>query len=330
MGSHQPWRKNSLTTAAGVVRIRGGFAKLTRGLIFDIQRFSINDGPGVRTTVFLKGCPLRCFWCHNPESQGFSPQLARYGNKCIFCGGCVQVCPIGAIELSAEQGWRMDRDACNLCGACAEVCPAEALVVVGKEMSVEEVVEEVLADRPFYETSGGGVTLSGGEPLAQPEFAEALVRAMKSERLHVALDTSGEASWHVLAGVVEAGVDLVLYDIKSLDDWRHRQATGVGNARILANLRKLRAERPGIEIILRYPLVPGFNDRSEDFTALCELAAELELSVDVLPYHPLGQSKYEALGTPKPEAQPDADAAAVAARRLVEQLSDRGVGAALA
>lgn len=202
--------------------------------------------------------------------------------------------------------------------------------MVGRLMSVEEVMREVLADRPFYETSGGGATLSGGEPLAQAEFAEALVRAMKAEGLHVALDTSGEAPWDALARVVGAGVDLVLYDIKSLDDSRHRQATGVGTARILANLRRLRTDQPGAKVVLRHPLVPGFNDRPEDFAALGRLAVELGVAIEVLPYHPLGQGKYEAIGKPRPQEKIDPDAAAGKARHLVEYLSEQGVAAALA
>lgn len=191
-------------------------------------------------------------------------------------------------------------------------------------------MREVLADRPFYETSGGGVTLSGGEPLAQADFAEALVRAMKAEGLHVALDTSGEAPWDALSRVVKAGVDLVLYDIKSLDDQRHQEATGVGTARILANVRRLRTEQPTVEVILRHPLVPGFNDRAEDFAALGQLAAELGAAIEVLPYHPLGQGKYDALGKPRPQQKIDAEAAAATARQLVLYLSERGVAAGLA
>jgi pyruvate formate lyase activating enzyme len=296
---------------------------LTEGLIFDIKRFAINDGPGVRTTVFLKGCPLRCFWCHNPESQSPRAQLARYDTKCIRCGGCVAACPTGAITLD-ESGWHIDRAKCTICGACAKICPAEAVVIIGRSAPLDEVVREVLADKPFYETSKGGATISGGEPLMQPEFVLSLIDALKAEGLHVALDTSGEASPEVFDAVATQA-DMVLFDIKSLDADRLLEATGADRDLVLSNLRRLHAEHPEITIILRYPLIPGFNDRPEDVDALAALAKELGSQVDILPYHPLGSGKNEALGLLPPHERLDSDVAQQRAREILGTLSDAGV-----
>jgi pyruvate formate lyase activating enzyme len=296
---------------------------LPEGLVFDIKRFAINDGPGVRTTVFLKGCPLHCFWCHNPESQSHRPQLARYETKCIRCGGCVAACPSGAIHVE-EGAVRLDRATCVLSGFCAEVCPAEAAVIIGHWRKLGEVVREVLADKPFYETSGGGATISGGEPLLQHEFVLHLIEALHAEGLHVALDTSGHASPEVFDRVA-ARADLVLFDIKTLDPARHHEATGARNHLILDNLRRLRTDHPEIPVTLRYPLIPGFNDRPEDVDALIALARELDLPVDLLPYHPLGTGKYEAVGMEAPPERPDSDVAQQRAREILTHLADAGV-----
>lgn len=293
------------------------------GLVFDIKRFAINDGPGVRTTVFLKGCPLHCFWCHNPESQSYHAQLARYDSKCIRCGGCVAACPSHAAHIH-EGDIRLDRKLCVLSGRCADVCPAEAMVIIGRRRELDDVVREVLADRPFYETSGGGATLSGGEPLLQHEFVTTLIDALHAEGVHVALDTSGYASAEIFDRVASA-VDLVLFDIKALDPERHREATGVPNDLILDNLRRFRAAHPEICVVLRYPLIPGFNDRPEDVEALLALARELDLPVDLLPYHPLGTGKYEAVGMDAPPERPDSDLAQQRAREILTSLADAGI-----
>jgi pyruvate formate lyase activating enzyme len=301
--------------------MRLGYRELTWGTIFNIQRFAVNDGPGIRTTVFFKGCPLRCFWCHNPESLDPTPQLAYYRSKCTGCRQCVATCPRGALGWTA-QGLVIDRIACQRCGTCAQACPARSLVILGRRVSVSEVLDEVLADRPFYESSGGGVTLSGGEPLLQGEFALALAAACAEVGLEVALDTSGYGPWETLAALAPY-CRHVLYDIKTLDPQRHRRGTGADNSLILSNLRRLVALPSPPHITLRYPLIPGFNDRPEDFAALACLAHQLALPVDVLPYHGLAAEKYEALSLPR--AQLDARRAASRAQELCAALTAQGL-----
>jgi pyruvate formate lyase activating enzyme len=264
------------------------------GLISDIQRFSIHDGPGIRSTVFFKGCNLRCFWCHNPETLALAPELQLYLDRCIGCGACFRACPHGAHVLQDGQHL-FHRDLCRGCGACAETCYAQALVLVGRWMTVEEVMAEVRRDRPFYETSGGGVTLSGGEPLLQPEFAQALLAACRAEGLPTAIETAAQLPWARLAAALPV-TDLVMMDIKLMDPQRHRAATGVGNARILANARRLGGS--GVPLIARTPIIPGVNDSEADVAAIAAFVAELPNLVyyELLPFHPLAAGKYASLG----------------------------------
>ncbi len=264
------------------------------GRLFDIQRFSVHDGPGIRTTVFLKGCPLRCVWCHNPESLDPGNQLSFLPDKCIGCGWCFEVCPNQAHSM-VDGRHVLDRTRCTVCGRCAEKCYAGALEIVGRTATVEEVLAEVLRDKPFYETSGGGMTLSGGEPLMQIDFSAALLAAAKREGLHTAVETCGQAAWKCFERII-SDVDLFFYDIKETDPASHTEYTGVDGKLILENLRKLHAT--GADILMRLPTVPGLNDSPEHFKRVADLAASLPglVGVEIMPYHRLGLSKRQRFG----------------------------------
>lgn len=264
------------------------------GFVFDIQRYSLHDGPGLRTSVFLKGCPLRCGWCSNPESQRVAPELVMFSTSCLACGACVEVCDPGSRRLvDGQLLW--DLTLCNLCGACVRVCPAEAVSWSGQQWTAGDVIKEVLRDAPFYE-EGGGLTLTGGEPISQPTFAEAVLRLARVEGLNTAMETTGNAPWEVLEMLVPY-LDLWLYDVKHMDSKTHRDYIGLGNELILSNLRKLAAL--GAPIVVRVPLVPGFNMAKDNIRRTAEFVAGLGSavrSVDLLPYHALGRAKYAALG----------------------------------
>jgi len=267
---------------------------LIQGIVFDIQRFAIHDGPGIRTTVFLKGCPLHCLWCHNPESQETRPEIFFSPEKCIGCRYCEAACEHDGHHF--EEGVHIyDRDDCIRCGDCTLECYARALEVAGKPMSVEEVIQEVLKDRAFYQNSGGGMTLSGGEPMMQFEFTQALLAAAKQNGMHTAMETSGCSSFDRYQAIIP-DVDLFLFDIKETDAELHRQYTGITNHLILANLEKL--DQAGAKIVVRCPIIPGLNDRVEHFQAVADIINKMEniQELDILPYHPLGTSKNQRLG----------------------------------
>jgi pyruvate formate lyase activating enzyme len=269
---------------------------LTSGIVFDIRRYSIHDGPGIRTAVFLKGCPLRCWWCHNPESQSTSLEILFRENRCIRCGACLEVCTEGALSWQNENNEVvvLDADKCNLCSACVTTCYAGAREQIGRTMTVSQVMAQLTRDVAFYDESHGGVTFSGGEPLLQPEFLLALLRACKEQEIHTVLDTCGFASWHVLDRI-RPTVDLFLYDLKVMDETRHRQFTGVSNQPILNNLRALSSH--GHAIRLRVPVIPGVNDDDETIRQIGAFATTLPHphAIDVLPYHELAADKYARL-----------------------------------
>lgn len=266
---------------------------LSTGIVFDIKKYSIHDGPGIRTTVFFKGCPLRCWWCHNPEGQVRNVELVMRESRCIHCGSCLPACDRGAISRNGKR-FITNRELCNNCGLCTEVCNSEARELIGRDMSVEQVMAEIDRDIPFYDESGGGVTLSGGEPLFQPDFAFALLQASKIKEIRTTLDTCGYVSWDTFEQVRDY-VDLFMYDLKLLNNARHRHFTGVSNEMILKNLRTL--SQLGHNIILRVPIIPGVNDDPDNLSQLGSFAASLPhlKSVDLLPYHRIGIDKYARL-----------------------------------
>lgn len=263
-----------------------------RGLVFDVKHFAVHDGPGVRTTVFLKGCPLRCWWCHSPESQSPEVEIGFYPGLCIDCGVCVEVCSTGA---QTTVPLKIRRELCLGCGRCPEACYAGALVKFGDWATVEDVMREVDKDRMLYEASGGGVTLSGGEPTAQPLFASGLLKALKEAGYHIALDTCGQVPWETLNDITNH-TDLVLYDLKHMDPRAHEEMTGATNELILSNLQKL--TQRGSKTIIRVPVVPGLNDSTTNIQAMAGFLGSLKsiVAVELLPYHGLGAPKYEALG----------------------------------
>jgi len=266
-------------------------------LIFHIQRFSIHDGPGIRTTVFFKGCPLRCRWCSNPESWNDFPEIVTNDARCTKCGRCLKACPVAGAITMTEKGRKLNRSLCNLCLKCAKVCPTGAIAVTGQWMTLEEVMKEVESDTIFYENSGGGVTLSGGEPLAQWEFALELLKACQAKALHTALDTSGYAPWEVLERVLDF-TDLVLFDIKHMNAVHHREGTGKSNRLILDNARRTAAKR---RTWLRVPLIPGYSDSVENLEAVARFGLEIGAEkVSLLPYHIWGEAKYARLGRKYP------------------------------
>jgi len=264
------------------------------GCVVDIQRYAVHDGPGIRTVVFLKGCPLRCAWCHNPDAIDPRPEIAFVAARCIGCGACFDVCPCDAIRLGDDR--RIDRDRCDGCLLCVDECMPGALSQVGETYTVDRLLAQVLRDLPFYAESGGGVTLSGGEPLLQHRFAAAFLAAAKRAGLHTVIETCGHVRWAHMEAVLH-DVDLVYFDLKLMNSVQHRQWTGVGNELILANARHVVAVRP--DVVFRCPLVPGCSATEANVVALIDLLSELgQRSVHLLPYHNLGEGKLARVDSP--------------------------------
>jgi len=300
---------------------------MQEGRVFDIKRYAINDGPGIRVTIFLKGCPLACRWCHNPESMSPKIQKLYTASKCIGCGECVKACPLQACELT-EAGIKTNFDLCDLCGKCAEVCPAKATEMSGQYESVDDLMVVIEKERPFFEQSGGGVTFSGGEPLLYPKFLTEILDACGKRGIHRAVDTSGSAKKDVLLKIAER-TDLFLFDLKLMDSEKHREWTGVGNEVILDNLHAL--AETGAAIQIRIPLIAGINADDGNIEASAAFVAALpgeKKPINLLPYHDVGQGKDIKLGQSR-DLNGMAEPSTADLERVIRIFGDHGLSATI-
>jgi pyruvate formate lyase activating enzyme len=265
---------------------------MENGVVFKIQKFSIHDGPGIRTTVFLKGCPLKCWWCHNPEGLEPSGVIVYHGNRCLNCGNCSAKCPSNALQIE-DNRLLIDKSLCSKCYKCIEICPANALELIGKTMSTEQIIDVVSKDIIFYDESGGGVTFSGGEPLMQYEFLIETLKNCKKLGINTAVDTSGYTAW-VRLKAVSNYTDLFLYDLKFMDEEKHKKYTGVSNKIILNNLELL--SKTYSNICIRVPVIPGINDNTDNLNNIGLFLKKIKIKdVNILPYHSIGSHKYKSL-----------------------------------
>jgi len=270
--------------------------RMVEGTVFSVDQTAVHDGPGVRMNVYLKGCPLRCRWCHSPESQAFDPEVVWYETRCERCGRCVEVCPENLRSLDGVE--ETARTRCRLCGACVQVCPADALEIKGTVVTAGQVADDAARLKPFFRRTNGGVTLTGGEPLAQPEFSRAVALLCRAADIHVAIETCGCVPWKVLSSFLPC-VDLFLYDVKLPDEARHREQTGVSNRRILQNLRRLC--RAGADVTVRVPLIPGVNDDEKTVRAIGRRTIEAGARrITLLPFNPATSGKYSWVGRETP------------------------------
>lgn len=262
-----------------------------------VARLAVHDGPGIRTVVFLKGCPLHCDWCSSPETQRHEPELLFDSRRCVRCGACISVCPAGAVTETDGGGIDIDRLVCQGCGRCVSVCLSGARRIVGRTSTVDDILHEIEKDEVFYYRSGGGVTVSGGEPMAQPEFTGAILRACAQRGIHTAMETSAYGAWDHLARLIDS-LDLIYVDIKHMDDAVHRRVTGVGNSPVLENLRKLMQERRRPAVTVRVPVIPGINDAAQNLQRTADFVRRLGgiEGMELLPFHRYGLHSYEATG----------------------------------
>ncbi|MBT6502752.1 MAG: glycyl-radical enzyme activating protein [Deltaproteobacteria bacterium] len=275
-----------------------------QGLVFNIQNFSLHDGAGIRTLVFLKGCPLRCKWCSNPESQDRNPELGYNANNCIGvneCGWCLEACEREAIHQKNNGKIDIDRSLCNNCGDCVNVCPSKAFELFGQIMSTDGIIKMVESDSVFFARSGGGLTLGGGDPVFQPEFAANLLKAAHARGINTAMETAGHCQWEDLSNICQYA-DTVIFDIKSVQPLKHRQEVGVGNKKILDNFKKLCLEFSHLNIIVRTPVIPEFNNTEDDIQTIVEFLNGITgwSKYELLPYHAYGEGKYRQLGRAYP------------------------------
>lgn len=265
------------------------------GLISNIERFAIHDGPGIRTLVFMKGCPLRCRWCSSPQTWNHRPEILHDAQKCLGCGTCIDSCPASVFSLSGEESLLIDRERCDGCGECSRVCPNGALEYIGRYVSAEELLQEVIKDSAFYRRSGGGVTVGGGEPTLQIEFLTEFFKLCRQRGIHTSIETCGYFRWERFVHVLPY-LSLIHMDLKHMDDDRHRELTGVSNRPIVENAIRIAERKP---LIFRVPVVPGCNDDEDNIKATAKFAASLGpnlLRIDLLPYHKMGSQTYSRLG----------------------------------
>ena len=272
-------------------------SKETKGIVTNVQAYSLHDGPGIRTIVFMKGCTLRCHWCCNPECLTLNPEVEFYNSRCVRCGTCLAICKPKAInsDLELKSGFKINKHLCNECGDCTRACPVEALKFIGRIVTVDEVFEEIKKDKPFYLTSKGGLTISGGEPLYQARFTYELLKRAYEDGIHTAIETCGNAPWRNYEQVLPY-LDTILYDIKHIDPVKHKQGTGRSNRLILSNLTKL--SKSSVSLIIRLPLIPEFNLDRDNILRTARLVSNLRnvIEVNVLPFHQLGKEKYVRIG----------------------------------